>query len=118
MKSFPTPSPLELRQFRHAGPGPVPVQRNHEPQSDPGLRGGYRDHEEGQDLAARVTEVLAESGQAKVDCVEHDLDRDEHQNEVSPSEEAEDSDPEEDGAQGQYDTHGHHGHVTTPWAWF
>ncbi len=50
---------------------------------------------------ARVSELLAEADQTEVYRIEHDLGRDEHQDDVAPGEEAEHSDPKEDSAQSQ-----------------
>src|SRR5262245_20906212 len=48
-----------------------------------------------------------EADETEVDRVEHDLNRDEHQNDVAPREKAEYSNAEKDGAQSQNRTHGH-----------
>src|SRR5207245_350436 len=58
-----------------------------------------------QDLAAQVVEVPAEGGQTEVYGIEHDLNRDEHQDDVAPGQESEHSDPKEDSAQSQNRAH-------------
>ena len=87
---------------------PVPTQRDHQPQTDRRLRGRHRDDEERQDLAALVLQVMAEGRQADVDGIEHDFDRDEHEDDVAPAEEADQTNREEDRAEPQTRAHGHH----------
>src|SRR5262249_27569508 len=59
-------------------------------------------------LSARIVQVLTERSQADVDRVQHDLDRHQHQDDVAPAEKSDEANREEDGAQPQARTDGHH----------
>jgi hypothetical protein len=64
-----------------------------------GFRGGYRDYKHGENLAAQIMKMHAESGQTHVDGIEHDLNGNKHQDEVSAYQEAGHADAKEARAQ-------------------
>src|SRR5262249_25457865 len=65
------------------------VERDHEPEADDDLRRGHRHHGQGEDLAAAVAEVAGEADQGEVPAVEHDLEREQDDQWVTPEQHAE-----------------------------
>src|SRR5262249_28513167 len=77
----------------------VSVDEQHDRQAHAHLGGGDRDHEEGEHLAGDVAREGGERDQVDVDGVEHELDRQQHEDAVAPGEHAVDAAAEEECAQ-------------------
>src|SRR4029077_12944966 len=74
----------------------LPVQRYDEAEPDAHLRRGDCHHGEREDLARAVVEVPRERDQREVARVEHQLEREQHDERVAPDEDAERADPEQE----------------------
>src|SRR5262245_19831084 len=77
----------------------APVERDHEAEPDADLRGGDRHHGEREDLAGAVVEVARERDQREVARVEHQLEREQHDERVASDEDAERADSEQEGGE-------------------
>src|SRR5262249_55514651 len=58
-------------------------------------------HEQREHLTLQILQAIAEGREAEVDGIEHDLDRDEHQDDVASPEKADQANGEKDRAQPQ-----------------
>src|SRR5688572_4882266 len=88
--------------------GPVAGQRDNQSQTDRRFRGRHCDDEERQNLAALFEQVVTEGREIDVDGIEHDLQGHEHEDDVAPAEEADQTDGEEDRAEPQKRARGDH----------
>src|SRR5687767_12677904 len=61
----------------------MPEQRDHQGQPHRSLRGCHRHDEKGDDLAVDASEVAPHGDEREVHRVEHDLNREQHRNDVS-----------------------------------
>src|SRR6266536_1065693 len=95
------PSALQLVHAVEVGAVQVPVDEQHDGEADAHLGGSDGDHEEREHLAGDVTGEGGERDQVDVDGVEHELDREQHEDAVAAREHAVDAAAEEECAQDQ-----------------
>src|SRR5215211_3903620 len=74
---------------------PAPGHRHDQPEAHDDLRGGYRHDRQREDLPVAVPLKARERDQGEVAAVEHDLDREQHDQRVAPDEHAERADREQ-----------------------
>src|ERR1700757_3385405 len=92
----PEPSAAQDRELVDVEGEPPPVDRDDEAEADDDLGRGDRHHGEREDLTGAVPPVARERDQREVAAVEHDLEREQHDDRVAPDEDAERSRPEEE----------------------
>jgi hypothetical protein len=100
MSPYPLPHRVVFVDQRRSA---VAIDRNDDREANRRLGGGDGDHEKGEGgpLPGERRNECAEGDRRKVDGVEHQLDRHEHADRVSTSEEPEGSDREEDRGEGE-----------------
>src|SRR5262245_34900659 len=77
------------------------IERQEERQCDPRLAGGYGDDEEREHLPVQVAVMATKGDEVDRHPLEHQLCRQEHQNQVSPRQKADEPEREQDGADGE-----------------
>src|SRR5438874_1628753 len=90
-------SPAQLRERVDVERQIPAVERHHEAEPDADLRGRDCHHGQREDLARAVVPVARERDQREVAGVEHQLEREQHDERVAADEDAERADPEQDG---------------------
>src|SRR5918993_2144092 len=104
-----TGSPFQGREGFGVERFAMPEQRNDQREADSRLGGGDRHHEERDDLAIVGAELPPEGNKREVDGVQHDLDRQQHRDQVLAQEHAGGADCEQQAGEHQVmtDRHGY-----------